>query len=100
MSMEVRAASEADLGALVRLNQVVQSLHAALYPSDFKQAPDPSAVTAFFAARLADPKCAIGIAELDLAPVGYIWFETQPRPETPFTLARPRIYVHHVSVAP
>jgi GNAT superfamily N-acetyltransferase len=98
--VKVRAASEADLDALVDLNQVVQNLHAALYPGDFKQVADPSAVRTFFAARLAGSKSAIGITEADRVPVGYVWFEVQVRPETPFTLPRPRIYVHHISVAP
>ena len=100
MPVEVRVASEADFAALIRLNQIVQNLHAELYPGDFKQEVDQSAVTTFFAARLADPKCAIAIAEADCMPVGYVWFEVQARPETPFTPPRPRIYVHHISVAP
>jgi hypothetical protein len=60
MSVNVRTASEADLRAVIRLNQVVQGLHAALYPEDFKEVVDPSAVGMFFAGRLTDPKCAIG----------------------------------------
>ncbi|WP_287309898.1 GNAT family N-acetyltransferase [Mesorhizobium sp.] len=100
MSLEVRAASEADFDALVRLNQVVQCLHAELHPDVFKQAADPSAVRTFFAARLADPKSSIAIAEIDRAPVGYVWFEIQSLPETPFTFHPPRIYVHHISVMP
>ena len=100
MAVNVRTASVADLGVLIRLNQVVQNLHAALYPEDFKEVADPSAVGAFFAERLIDPKCAIYIAEADDVPVGYVWFELQVRLETPFTPSRPRIYVHHISVAP
>ena len=53
MSVEVRAASEADLDALIQLNRLVQNLHAALYPGDFKSVAEPSAVREFFAARLA-----------------------------------------------
>ena len=100
MTMEVRAASEADFDALVQPNQVVQRLHAALYPSDFKQEVDPCAVRAFFASRLAAPKNGIGIAEAYGVPIGYVWFEVQAQPETPFRPPRPRIYVHHISVAP
>jgi ribosomal protein S18 acetylase RimI-like enzyme len=100
MSVEVRAASEADLDALIQLNRVVQNLHAALYPGDFKSVAEPYAVREFFAARVAGLKSAIGIAEVDRVPVGYVWFEVQARPETPFTFSRPRIYVHHISVAP
>ena len=100
MSVKVRAASDEDLDALIQLNQVVQRLHAALYPGDFTHAVDPSAVRTFFAARLSSPTSAIGIAEADRIPVGYVWFEVQARPETPFTPPRPRIYVHHIAVAP
>ena len=100
MSVEVRAALEVDLDALIQLNHVVQSLHAVLYPGDFTQMVDPCAVRSFFAARLAGPKSAIGIAEADRVPVGYVWFEVQARPETPFTPPRHRIYVHHIAVAP
>jgi ribosomal protein S18 acetylase RimI-like enzyme len=45
---------------------------------------------AFFSGRLKAPDCVFGIAEFDL----------QSRPETPFTPARRRLYVHHISVAP
>jgi hypothetical protein len=71
MSVEVRAALEVDLDALIQLNHVVQSLHAVLYPGDFTQMVDPCAVRSFFAARLAGPKSAIGIAEADRVPIGY-----------------------------
>ena len=81
MTLEVRAASDANLDALVRLNRAVQTWHAAQYPDDFKRAADPSAVKAFFALRLDDPKSAIGIAEADRLPVGYVWSEVQPRPK-------------------
>jgi diamine N-acetyltransferase len=79
---------------------VVQSLHAALHPDVFKQPVDPSPVRMFFAAQLDGPRSSIAIAESDHAPVGYVWFEIQALPETPFTFPRPRIYVHHISVIP
>ena len=57
-------------------------------------------MSAFFAARLASPTSVIGIAQADRVPVGYVWFEVQARPETPFTPPRSRISVHHIAVAP
>jgi ribosomal protein S18 acetylase RimI-like enzyme len=99
MAVEVRTASEADLDALIQLNQVVQGLHAELYPDDFSRVTDASAVGAFFAARLVEPASAIGIAEADRAATGYVLFEIQARAETAFTLPRSRIYVHHIAVA-
>ena len=68
MSVGVRAALDVDLDALIQLNRVVQSLHAALYPGDFTPVVEPSAVRAFFAARLASPTSAIGIAQADRVP--------------------------------
>jgi ribosomal protein S18 acetylase RimI-like enzyme len=100
MSLEVRVASTADLDVLVRLNRAVQTWHAAQYPDDFKPIADPSAVKAFFAHRLDDPKSEIGIAEADGLPSGYVWSELQARPETPFNPSRSRIYIHHVAVLP
>ena len=99
MPIVVRAASGVDFYTLITLNQVVQSLHAALYPSDFKPVADPAAVKALFATHIDAPESGIGIAEIDRAPVGYVFFEVQARPETGFSPARPRMYVHHLSVA-
>ena len=100
MSVVARAASDADFDTLIWLNQIVQSIHAALYSSDFKPVIDPLAVRTLFARRLAAPEHVVGIAEADRVPVGYVWFEIQARPETAFNPSRPRIYVHNISVAP
>lgn len=96
MAVLVRPASEADLDAVVELNGFVQELHERLYPDDFKQAPDADGVRAFFVARLS----AIAVAESKNAIVGYVWYEAQSLPETSFSPAKPRLYVHHLSVAP
>ena len=96
MAVLVRPASEADLDAIVELNRFVQQLHADLHPDDFKQAPDADGVRAFFVARLS----AIAVAESESAIVGYVWYETQSLPETAFSPAKSRLYVHHLSVAP
>jgi len=79
MPIVVRAASGADFDTLITLNQVVQSLHAALYPSDFKPVADPAAVKALFATHIDAPESGIGIAEIDRAPAGYVFFEVQAR---------------------
>jgi ribosomal protein S18 acetylase RimI-like enzyme len=98
MKISVRAASGADLDALVRLNQVGQRLHADLEPTYFRAMTDDAEVSAFVAARLAAPENYIRLAEYDGRSAGCIWFEKQERPETPFTLPRKRIYVHHIAV--
>lgn len=92
----VRVATNADLDTLVRLNQVVQTVHAELYPADFHVTVDADGLKALLAPRLE----AISIAELDSDQVGYIWFDVQTRSATPFSPPRKRLYVHHLSVAP
>jgi GNAT superfamily N-acetyltransferase len=96
----VRAATPEDIDALVRLNAVVQDLHAELYPDEFKAEVDPALIRRFFRARLADRDGRTMIAEDDGGPLGYIWSEIQRRGENPFKPARSRIYVNHISVLP
>jgi ribosomal protein S18 acetylase RimI-like enzyme len=98
MTISVRAASAADIDDVVRLNRDVQQLHAKLEPSFFKAHIDSGDVAAFFAAKLALPGNHILLADNGNGPSGYLWFELQDRPETPLTLARQRIYIHHLSV--
>jgi ribosomal protein S18 acetylase RimI-like enzyme len=100
MSADVRAALEADLDALMQLCEVVQSLHAALYPGDFPPAVDPPVLRSYFQTRLASPTSAVAIAEADRVPVGYVSFDVQMLPATPFRAAWPRVYVHQIVVAP
>jgi GNAT superfamily N-acetyltransferase len=96
MTIIIRVATEADLGTLVCLNQVVQRVHAELYPDDFVETVDADGLKALLAPRLAS----ISIAEIGGEPVGYIWCELQTRPASPFSPARRRLYVHHLSVSP
>lgn len=96
MTIIIRVATEADLDTLVQLNQVVQSVHAELYPDDFTATVDADGFKKFIAPRLAE----VAIAEVDSEPVGYIWFDIQSRPASPFSPATRRLYVHHLSVAP
>ncbi len=96
MTIVVRIATDADLDMLAQLNQHVQSIHAELYPDDFNTTVDAEGLKALLAPRLAN----VAIAELDDAPAGYIWFEIQTRPASPFSPTRRRLYVHHLSVAP
>jgi ribosomal protein S18 acetylase RimI-like enzyme len=98
MTISVRAASAADVDDIVRLNRDVQQLHAELEPSFFKSNFDNEEVAAFFDAKLALPENHIRLADSGEGPNGYVWFEVQDRPETPLTLARKRIYIHHLSV--
>jgi len=98
MTIPVRVASAADIDDIIRLNRDVQLLHAELEPSFFKSNFDNEKVASFFAAKLALPENHIRLADGDDGPNGYVWFEVQDRPETPLTLARKRVYIHHLSV--
>jgi hypothetical protein len=83
MTIVVRIATAADLDTLAQLNQVVQKVHAELYPDDFRTTVDAEGLKALLTPRLAN----VIIAEVDDKPVGYIWFEMQRGPRAPF---RPR----------
>ncbi len=98
MTISVRIASAADIDDIVRLNRDVQRLHAGLEPSFFKSNPDNEEVAAFFAAKFALSENHIRLSDNGDGPNGYVWLEVQDRPETPLTLARKRIYIHHLSV--
>jgi len=76
---------------LIQLNQTVQSVHAELYPEDFRRVVDLSSVRTFFTSRLGDPRSVIGIAAAEGVPVGYVWFDVQVRPETASNPPRSRI---------
>ncbi len=98
MTISVRVAAIADIGAIVRLNRDVQQLHAELEPAYFKADVKDEEVAAFFAAKLVLPDNHIRLADSGDGPSGYLWFEVQDRQETPLTHAGKRIYIHHVSV--
>ncbi|WP_342360133.1 GNAT family N-acetyltransferase [Terrarubrum flagellatum] len=100
MSINLRIATVDDLDALARLNEPVQQLHARLYPADFKASPERAEVKTFFAARLADPKSTIALAEVDRRPAGYIWFDSVMRLESAFKPERRCFYIHQISVDP
>jgi ribosomal protein S18 acetylase RimI-like enzyme len=98
MTVTTRNAVDADLDTLVRLNAQVQRLHAQVYPADFKSITDEDEVRDFFASVMRRTDHTVLVAQVDDAVVGYAWFEIQDRPQTPFTWAKKRIFLHHVCV--
>ena len=98
MDVLVRTASEADLDTLVALNRVVQSLHADVEPAHFKAEVEDRDVRAFFADRLRIRRNRFSLAEAGGRPAGYVWFETQDLPESPFAFSQRRLYLHHIGV--
>lgn len=83
---------------MARLNAHVQGWHAAHYPEAFFPHPDPAALTAHFAARLAEPGVTCFLAG-DPA-LGYALCALQERPLSVFSPPVCRLLVEHVAVAP
>jgi ribosomal protein S18 acetylase RimI-like enzyme len=98
--IKVRPAIAEDMDALVRMNGVLQDLHAELYPGEFKGAVDQSLLRRAFAARLAHAGERTMIAEDDSGPLGYVVIEIQCRGDSPLKPARNRLYIHHIAVLP
>ncbi|WP_076728960.1 GNAT family N-acetyltransferase [Methylobacterium radiotolerans] len=100
MNAIIRSATAEDLTSLAALNRVVQDLHTEAEPSYFRSQIEPDEVEDFFSKVLSNKQMRLLIAEIAREAVGYIWFELQERPATPFTNARKRVYIHHVVVSP
>jgi ribosomal protein S18 acetylase RimI-like enzyme len=98
MTVTIRNAVEADLDPLIRLNAQVQKLHAQVYPADFKSLTDEGEVRDFLASVMRLTDHTILLAQVDGAVVGYAWIEIQDRPQTPFTWAKKRVFLHHICV--
>lgn len=94
----IRRATPADAATVAALNAHIQSWHAAHYPDAFFPAPDPTALTAHFAERLADPAATCLLAG-DPAQ-GYALCTLQERPLSLFSPAIRRLMVDHIAVAP
>jgi len=99
-AVAIRPAVDTDIPALVALNAGVQALHGTLSPEIFKPVVDPVELAAFLRATLDGPAHRLLLAQVDGAAAGYAWGEIQDRAETPFALARRRLYLHHLAVDP
>jgi len=80
MSVKVRAALEVDPEALIQPQSRSSEFPCCALPRRFHTNGRSVYSESFFAAQLIGPKSAIGIAEGNRAPVGYVWFEVQTRP--------------------
>jgi ribosomal protein S18 acetylase RimI-like enzyme len=94
----VTTATIDDLADLVRLNNLVQALHADLYPDFFKPRADETELEKMFSALLADQAHIVAVHRDGGLVKGYIWFEVQDLPQSALTFPSRRIYVHHISV--
>ena len=98
MPLHIAQAQAADIPDIVRLNGLVQTLHAALHPDIFLADWESSAFEEFWLGRLYARANVVAIARLDGHAVGYIWFELQNHPPDAFHLPRRRLCVHHLAV--
>jgi GNAT superfamily N-acetyltransferase len=82
----IRIAHEGDAAVLTALNAEVQDLHFAHRPDYFK-ASDPIEIERWFESALRDAAAKTWIAEVDGAPVGYVFVRFRDSPENAFQLA-------------
>jgi GNAT superfamily N-acetyltransferase len=94
----IRRATPDDAATLARLNSHVQSWHAAHYPEAFFPDPDPQALTAWFADRLADPACTAFL--LGEPASAYALCQLQTREPSIFSPGYRRLMIDHIAVAP
>jgi GNAT superfamily N-acetyltransferase len=94
----LRRAVVADAGTVAGLCAHVQGWHAAHYPAVFHAVPDPAALTAHFAERLAEADVTCFLAG-DPA-VGYAICALQARAASVFSPPQRRLLVDHIAVAP
>lgn len=100
MTLTIAEAGQGDLDQLVALSLQVQDHHVALYPRDFHADPDKPAIRAMFQRILRVESQMVLIARDDAAPAGYIWYEELAGHDGTYSQAHPRLYVHHIGVAP
>ena len=96
--MTPRRATPADAATLARLNAHVQGWHAAHYPEAFFPDPDPMALAAHFAERLADPGCTAFL--MGEPATGYALCQLHIRATSVFSPGYRRLMIDHIAVAP
>ena len=97
-TMHIREATAADLPAIVRLNEVVQKLHAERHPEFFRHPQDPDEVHRFFADKLEGRNMLLVAVADDEQPVGYLWAEARSSPQNAFRYARNMLMIHQLCV--
>ena len=97
-AVAIRRAGPDDAAAVAALNAHVQGWHAAHYPEAFFPQPDPAALTAHFAGRLAEPGVTCLLAGDPAA--GYALCSLQERGLSVFSPPVRRLMIEHVAVAP
>ena len=100
MSLTIAPAEADDLDVVIQLNLQVHDHHKALYPTDFHQDPDRTAIRRMFSRLIASDDQHVLLAQISDSPAGYLWFEELGERDGTYSINHPRLYVHHIGVAP
>jgi len=93
-----RTANIDDIVHVARLNQAIQQLHVEIAPDIFRDGIAIDEYQEFWRDVLGDDTNIVLVAQEDSTIVGYLWAQVQVRPQSVFTYARQRLYVHHVGI--
>jgi GNAT superfamily N-acetyltransferase len=97
--MVIRTATPEDAERLARLNAIVQDLHVAHRPDQFKTV-SADELAAWFRTLLGNPRVHMWIAEEDGVPIGFVSAGFHDRPATPFTPPRRWCEMDQIAVDP
>jgi ribosomal protein S18 acetylase RimI-like enzyme len=86
-----------DYATIALLNETVQTLHAAQFPSYFKPY-EYGPIRDFFKAIITDPKQIFLLVEDDDVPIGYAWMTIKESTDSAFKKASKSIYIHQISI--
>lgn len=100
MTLSIRKATVSDAEVIAQLNGDVQTIHANAMPWIFKQPQPGNGVEQEFKKSLAEKEEIVFVAEMDGAPIGYVWCEHFRKGESARHVAHEMMYVHHLSVTP
>lgn len=93
--MKIKEVRDAD--TITKLVEPVQSLHAKLYPEDFKTY-DFDSIKEFFVSIIDNPQFIFLVIEEEDQDVGYAWIEIKKYKGNAFKYPYTSIYVHQISI--
>ncbi|MEO9820642.1 MAG: GNAT family N-acetyltransferase [Paracoccaceae bacterium] len=96
--LTIRAATPADIPALLPLNAIVQDWHATHYPDRFRKSVDPEHVSSFFETMIEGDTTFVDLALWDAKPAGYLFTRLNAHDGSPFTLPSRQLHVEHIAV--
>ncbi|WP_158004022.1 GNAT family N-acetyltransferase [Methylobacterium indicum] len=99
MGVVIRPAVAEDVSDLAILNRLVQEAHVRAEPAYFRADYRHEQVEGFFRRLLLAENFTVLLAKISDISIGYLWFETQVRPDNIFKFSLRRIYIHHIAVS-